>query len=98
MSKEELLKAITEECTKAVNLNTTTLTLYYSGHGRKGDGAWKTTKEGSLEMHFDAEEIYIELHEILNAIIASGYKNNLEITSDSCYSGELCLIAQKLWL
>ena len=91
IGKEELLNSITEEAEKAVAKNTTTLSIYYSGHGREEDGAWKTSKKGGLG--FDKSEYFIELHDIINAITKSGYEQNLEITSDSCYSGKLCFKA-----
>ena len=50
------------------------------------------------KMGFDREEYMVFMHEVIKQLLDAGYKNNVEITSDSCYSGLLCLEAQKLWM
>ena len=42
ITKNELLKHLIEQCEEAVKVGTMTLSIFYSGHGREKDGAWKT--------------------------------------------------------
>ena len=37
------------------------------------------------------------MHEILEVIKESGFNKQVELTSDSCYSGQLCYAAKKWW-
>ena len=100
ITKTELLKHLTQQCEEAVKVNTMTLSILYSGHGRELDGAWKTTSERTGGIAFDEDESnehFIQIHEVVQAIKDSGYKSYLEITSDSCYSGKLCMMAHYLW-
>ena len=65
--------------------------MNYSGHGNEGNGAWEVTcKETTL----DFDKFNITLDEVLDVFVESGYKGNIVISSDSCYSGWLCYIAK----
>jgi hypothetical protein len=68
--------------------------LFYSGHGHPENGAWCVhLKEPGLEI---SEEL-INFEELWNVIYQSGFKGGIEITSDSCYSGKVCILAEKYW-
>ena len=99
ITKEEILETILKYSKRAVELETTTFVILYSGHGSYNEnykGAWRCSKNGNVIEK--PEDLLIQIHEVINKIVESGYKENLEITSDSCYSGHLCLEAQKLWM
>ena len=42
-------------------------------------------------------DILIHIREVIDELVKAGYKKKVEITSDSCYAGKVCLEAQKLW-
>ena len=68
--------------------------LYYSGHGDKETGGWKTSLDyPSLEI----EESLITMDEIFELIAGAEFTGDVEITTDSCYAGKLCYRAQELW-
>ena len=97
VTKPQLLKFIEDHAKKAVEIGVTNLIIYYSGHGNQDNGAWKCSiKKGTI--HFDKSEYLVEFHEIIEAICRTEYKNAVELTSDSCYSGKLCVAASKLYM
>ena len=68
--------------------------MYYSGHGHPDTGAWVVTL---WEQSIEFEKAQITLEEVLDIFKESGYKGFVEISSDSCYSGNLCYRAKKYW-
>ena len=97
ITKDEFLEQILTNAKRAVEIKTTTFTIVYSGHGSQEDGAWKCSMPDG-KLGFDRIEYMVSLPEVINKVVESGYTGNVEMTSDSCYSGLLCIEAQKLWM
>jgi hypothetical protein len=79
-SRENVLTAIR----KALNSGKDHVLIYYSGHGRSGDGAWCfETNECGTEFitPSDMHNLIQEAHH------ANGFKKHVVIVSDSCHSG-----------
>jgi hypothetical protein len=70
------------------------LMIYYSGHGNEEEGAWKVAY---LQETLEMEPYSVYLKDILKVIKYSGFKKDLVITSDSCYSGRFAYKAKELW-
>ena len=97
ITKDKILNRIYEEAKAAHAMNASSFLLYYSGHGNKQGGAWKcSVKDNGIA--FDRDEYLIEIEEVIQCIVKSGFNQSVEITSDSCYSGQLCYKAQELWM
>ena len=90
MMKDKLDLAIKE----AINKKCNSFVIYYSGHGSIEHGGWMINLEkASLDMF----ESIVTLDEVLKVIDESEYKGDVEITSDSCYSGQICYHAKAWW-
>ena len=60
--------------------------VYFLGHGRESDGAWKLTSATCLTFA-----------DIITAWDQATFGKRLFIISDSCYSGKLCVQAARLY-
>ena len=49
------------------------------------------------EVAFRQEKYKIHISEVIDVLVKAGYKKKVEITSDSCYAGKICLEACLLW-
>lgn len=70
--------------------------MYYSGHGDEKTGGWIVQLEND-KTSLNIEDCRIQIDDVLKIINESGFKGNVEISSDSCYSGKLCFSAKKFW-
>ena len=97
VTKETILKRISDEAINAVKNDASSFLVYYSGHGNKEGGAWKcSVKEQTIA--FDKHEYLVQIEEVIDLILKSGFNKSVEITSDSCYSGQLAYTTQKMWM
>ena len=60
--------------------------IYYTGHGCKGTGNWVTTKPAGKKIT-KPSEWNITIEEVFELIKKAGFKQNLIIVTDCCYSG-----------
>ena len=65
--------------------------IYYTGHGWKGSGDWVCLDEiGGM--------CSISIFDILDIAIEEGFKQGINIITDSCYSGHWVIKIQELFL
>ena len=77
----------------AIAKRITSLQIYYTGPGIRENGEWVTYDSSDRSKLIDK----INIHEIMNLVKDSKYKHNIEIVSDSNFSGEICHQA-KAWM
>ena len=81
--REALDKANTEQCTKFI--------LYYVGHGHEEFGGWVTyLPEHKKTNIVNVDKQIVGIKEILEILNHSEFQNDFELTSESCFSGEIC--------
>ena len=69
---------------KAIDEQVDRVIIYYSGHGDRDTGGWITYK-GDISMN----GIRVTIKEVLDiAFIECKYSNQIEITTDACFSGK----------
>jgi hypothetical protein len=84
--KEELLKQIGD-------MSKTNLLVYYTGHGRKDDGAWMIQNNTTECSYLSPSMLLMRSKGLIDSPfrlmmnLSFGSINNLIIISDSCYSG-----------
>jgi hypothetical protein len=96
----QFLASLRNELKLAINKGATKFLLYYTGHGHEPTnptnhmihGAWVVASDNGK---YDASDRLIYLSEVLDAIYKSGFRGGVEITSESCYSGNLCYKAKE---
>ena len=89
------MERIENTCDEAVRNNAEALFIYYTGHGCKNTGNWVTAKPPNKKI-FKQSEWNIKLVEVFEKIKLSGFKNNVIIVTDCCYSGQWCYDADAL--
>ena len=62
--------------------------VYFLGHGRQTDGAWKLARDTCVE--------FADIIDAWDLRVTGRAQRQLLIVSDSCYSGKLCVQAARL--
>jgi hypothetical protein len=93
ITKSKLLENIRlnlEKATEIKQRGKTEFHLYYSGSGDINYGGWIVHLD---KPSLDISDSCVHIDEVLDIIEESGFKGNVLITSDSCYSGQTCFLA-----
>lgn len=86
-----MLKIIKNALSEAHKYKASKFILYYVGHGHETQGGWVTyLPEGKGNAIVDVDKQVVNIIEILEILNLSDYGNDFELTSESCYSGEIC--------
>lgn len=85
---KKVLAHINDALDDLKGMNATKLVLYYCGHGHETYGGWVTHPADTTLMNKDKN---VHVHDILNTIERHEYDAfSVEITSESCFSGQIC--------
>ena len=71
--------------------------MYYSGHGSEKNGSWIVSMDPNNTDILNLDSSRVHIDNVLDMFQESGFTGNVEISSDSCYSGQVCFIAKTWW-
>ena len=92
--KEKIVDIIEKSLKIALANYVTKITFYYCGHGYATNGDWVCypDKAGAT-----STQDYFNVDDLLNLVDSSDYDKSIEITTESCFSGNMCKKA-KDWI
>ena len=96
--KDKVLDVIEKAIVQAKNNSATKITIYYCGHGFGANGDWVCypLKEDAKTKVTSVED-YVNAESLLNLVDTLEYENSIEITTESCFSGNMCKKAKE-WI
>ena len=94
MSKEDFLREFKFALDEADKLNAQKFDFYFVGHGHEAYGGWVMNSRGEVN---NLGRDTVKIQDILSIINNKNMTIGFEITSESCYSGEICHQAKK-WI
>ena len=92
MSKEDFLKEFQFALDEADKLNAQKFDFYFVGHGHSAYGGWVMNSHGDIN---NLNQNTVKIKDVLTIINNKNMMIGFEITSESCYSGEICHQAKK---
>jgi len=95
---KDIIDHVKEAMQNAMEMRATKLVLYYVGHGHEEYGGWVTHWKDDGSTAGLKRDKFVHVHDILNAIESHEYDDlSVEITSESCFSGQICHQAKTWW-
>jgi len=91
LEKDDLLQQFQLSLEDAHAKGSTKFVVYFVGHGNREKGGWVTflpTVDGAASVK--SEDKLVTIGELLDLVNKSSFGEALEITSESCHSGEMC--------